>query len=67
MNPTFTIKHKKCSNHQLGFALRLSDSVSSCLESALSYSCNLFSNQTCLTLQKYHSQTKSLVIFQITR
>ena len=65
MNPTFrpTIKHEKCSKHEQGFALQLSDSVSSCLESALGYSGNLFSNQTCLTLQKYHSQTESLVIF----
>ena len=42
MNPTLTIKHKKCSKHQQGFALQLSDSVSSCLESVLGYSCNLF-------------------------
>ena len=42
MNPTFTIKHKKFSKHQYGFVLQLSDSVISCLESALGYSCNLF-------------------------
>ena len=52
MNQTFTMKHKKFSEYQSGFALQLSDSVNSCLEITLGYSNRPVPHQTCLSLQK---------------
>ena len=56
MNPTFTIKHKKFSKHQQGFALQLTDGVNSCLKSTLCYSNRSIPHQTCLSLQKYNGK-----------
>ena len=51
MNPKFIIiKHKKFFKHQQGFVLQQSDSVNSCLESALGY--RSVPHQTCVCLYK---------------
>ena len=62
MDQTFTIKQKHFSMHHQGFALLLSDSINSCLESTLCYSNRPVPNQTCLSLQKYYGKMESLII-----